>query len=47
MGGSLGIELVKTDFFFIDLQTRLYALVATEQGTHVLFQPAAAFHFAY
>jgi hypothetical protein len=47
MGGSLGLELVKTDFFFVDLQTRLYAVVATDQGTHVLFQPAAAFNFAY
>lgn len=47
LGGSLGLELVKTDFFFVELQTRLYALVATDQGTHVLFQPAAAFNFAY
>jgi hypothetical protein len=47
IGGSLGLELVKTDFFFVDLQTRLYAVVATDQGTHVLFQPAVAFNFAY
>jgi hypothetical protein len=47
LGGSLGLELVKSDFFFVDLQTRVYALVAADRGTHVLFQPALAFNFAY
>lgn len=47
LGGSLGLELVKTEYFFVDAQTRLYALVATDQGTHVLFQPAIAINFAY
>jgi hypothetical protein len=47
LGGSLGLELFKTDFLFVEVQTRLYALLSTDQGTHVLFQPAVAVNFAY
>lgn len=47
LGGSLGLELVKTERWFVDLQARAYALIAADSGTHVLLQPALAFHFAY
>jgi len=46
-GGSLGLEIVKSRFAILDLQTRVYALVGTEQGTHVLFEPALALNLAY
>jgi hypothetical protein len=46
-GGSLGLELVRTDFFFVALDTRAYALLGTDTGTQLLFQPAALLHLAY
>jgi hypothetical protein len=47
IGGSLGVELVRTDFAFVALDTRAFALLGTDTGTQLLFQPAAVFHVAY
>jgi hypothetical protein len=46
-GGSLGLELVRTDFSFVALDTRAYALIATDTGTQLLFQPGIALNVAY
>lgn len=46
-GGSLGLELVRTDFAFLALDARASALLGTDSGTQLLFQPAATFHVAY
>lgn len=46
-GGSLGLEVVRTDFAFLAIDTRAFALLGTETGTQLLLQPAAVFHVAY
>lgn len=47
LGGSLGLEIMRTSVVVLDLQARAYALVGAERGTHVLLQPALALNFAY
>jgi hypothetical protein len=47
VGGSLGLELVRTDFAFVALDTRAHALLGTDTGTQLLFQPAAVLNVAY
>jgi hypothetical protein len=46
-GGSLGLELVRTDLAFLALDARAFALLGTDTGTQLLFQPAAVLHVAY
>jgi hypothetical protein len=47
VGGSLGIELVRTDYAFVALDARAAALLGTDSGTRLLIQPAAVVHVAY
>jgi hypothetical protein len=47
LGGSVGLELLKTSLMICELQLRAYALVGGEHGTHALLQPALALNFAY
>jgi hypothetical protein len=47
LGGSLGVELFRTEAAFVALEGRAYAVVATDQGSVALFQPAATLHVAY
>jgi hypothetical protein len=47
VGGSLGLELFRTDFAFVALDARAAALLGTDTGTQLLFQPAAVVHVAY
>jgi len=47
LGGSLGVELVKTELFALELDTKTMALVGTAQGTHVLLVPALTARAAY
>lgn len=47
LGASLGLEILRTEFVILEVQTRAYALVNGAHGTHVLLQPALALNFAY
>jgi hypothetical protein len=47
VGGSLGVELVRTELVFVALDTRAYALLGTDTGSQLLLQPAAVLHLAY
>ncbi len=47
LGGSLGVELFRAEAAFVALEGRAYAVVATDEGTAALFQPAATLHVAY
>ncbi|HWA75764.1 MAG TPA: DUF4349 domain-containing protein [Polyangiaceae bacterium] len=47
LGGSLGVELLKTSLLLCEVQARAYAFVGGERGTHALLQPALALNFAY
>ncbi len=47
LGGSLGLELVRTDLAFVALDARAFALLGTETGTKLLFQPGAVLNVAY
>jgi hypothetical protein len=46
-GGSLGLELVRTELFFVALDARAFALLGMDGGTELLFQPGAVLHVAY
>lgn len=46
-GGSAGLELVRTSYLFVALDARGYALLGTDGGTELLFQPGAVLHVAY
>ena len=47
LGGSVGVELVKSSSLILDVHTRAYALVATDDRTHVFVQPALTLLAAY
>ncbi len=48
LGGSLGVELVKTSALTLDLHTRAYAFLGTsERGAHPVLEPGLALHFSY
>jgi hypothetical protein len=47
LGGSLGLEVVRTDFAFLALDTRALALLGTDTGAQLLLEPAVVFHVAY
>ncbi len=47
-GGSLGLELLRTELLLLDLQTRVLAVFGSkERGLHALVQPALSLHFAF
>ncbi len=47
LGGSLGLELFRSELMFVEVQTRAYALAGTARGTQALVEPAIALHLAY
>jgi hypothetical protein len=47
IGGSVGVEIFRRETAFAALEGRAYAALATQGGTAVLFQPAAALYVAY
>jgi hypothetical protein len=47
LGGSLGVELFRSEAVFVDLQSRLYGLVGRGEGTHFAVQPLLGVNFAY
>ncbi len=47
IGGSVGIELVKTRLFALEIETRALGLVGAANGTHVLLVPAMTARVAY
>ena len=47
LGGTLGVELVKTEFFLLDLQARAHALIGPDDGVHIGLEPSLGINFAY
>jgi uncharacterized protein DUF4349 len=47
LGGTLGLELAKTELFSLDLQTRAYALIGLDSGVHAGLQPLLSANVAY
>jgi hypothetical protein len=47
LGGTLGLELYKSQFFMLDLQGRAHALIGPNDGVHLGLQPLLAASFAY
>jgi len=47
LGGTLGLEVYKSDFFKLDLETRAFGGFFGELGSHVLLEPGLAAHIAF
>ncbi|MFZ5890084.1 MAG: DUF4349 domain-containing protein [Myxococcota bacterium] len=47
LAGTLGLELFKSPYFLLDLQTRAHALIGPDDGVHIGLQPILTTSFAY
>lgn len=47
VGGDLGVELVKTQFFMLEVQGRAHALIGPDDGVHLGLEPILGMSFAY
>ncbi len=46
-GGVVGVDLIKTKVFLLDLNARVLGLVGNDEGPHVAIQPNLNFAFAF
>jgi hypothetical protein len=47
LGGSLGAEIYKSRAVVVDLESRVYSVLGTNQGAHLALQPAAGVNVAF
>lgn len=47
LGGSLGLELYKSQAVVVDLESRVYGVFGTNQGAHLAVQPGAGVYVAF